>query len=1188
MGTVNIFLGGTGKHIAEDIQDNRDFFGQQISEPIAFDLDAATRSGVNLRGFVHPSQSTIDDVRTIAGEWAKKDTGPAIGPAESATKPGPRVAPEHSILVGVGKGIAANPSPTAGLYALRGHGLTVFSALFDPGLATAGAGDGNRLRAHIRNTVVSETYNGGAPRINLITSTAGGTGAGTVVPLALWLRGEYRESPLTLVAVTPDAFETVLRGSPNLEELAAKGRSGTYALFRELSFLQEVDPQARFSARRLPATASGLEYTPGQKLFDRIYWFGGRGATRPSDAFEEAGALIRILSSDDTADELRGKSGAHPLQSVGAVTAIEYPRLRLQRKLVSRVLVAAYDRLRSPRWTYEGGDATERAVSLLDHVAAGTTRRLGAWLYGQRNASLALNAPHSSLTSTAARTLATSIHDEAGVEDYAAVDRGTRIRGGNYDAGESGWRAYVAELTDGLRRAAQRNQQKLQSAIPALRAAEEEAFALWLRDTVFGDDGWLSGEAGNGSRPDGIVDVRSRLERLENDARELEERVGQDNYVGGRTISELDAEIEARTNKLAKPDNVLVKPSAVQRLFAVGAAVAVALVGGLALRSVWEGISRFGEFGGTSVSEILVWVGVTLATVAAYRVVTWALLRSRADEAKLSTRRHNAEDQLFGAFRERDLVRALRWLHLELSGPGDKAAFFRELRHQLESVRAVVDDLDDLYEGLRDQAAAEVAQAASSPAHVRATVGDSLEEDQGVATGIVPEITSRLHVDATLSPDHRVRSLAVRLDPFDTDEDRVTPAQADVRTLLAAIDPDRVAGRVEENEVANRWKGALWELVNWKLGEDLPETFDDALKRYDGGGDETAATRALAAKLNTLNLPRPPSVELRVAASDPVFRQLYAGGDAIRARFTAALNDPTLDPAVRSELGKYALDSRVVGSLGEQLIFFDLWADDGGQPWAPHVISNAAVAEPALRTYYGAANAPMEATARDACFTVIPELLAATKVELGGNVRPLAPAVTARLLGSDLDVQGPTYAELFYLLRARGHLVFDIEGAGPEARRVVRLDLDGGRPMGLVEHAPGDIGDTRFFDAARGKVIAFDSFCDFMRFDGTPLIAGQGARSPYGNARLLNAEWAGDPRRVARLQRAAIIQWYEGDIDADCEAMIRELEVDLHQMQGESEDGREARRSWEQAMRRLLDGDERRRIRRTLLTASNR
>ena len=1176
MGTVNIFLGGTGKHIAEDIQDSRDFYGLSISEPVAFDLDGETRAGVDLRGFVHPEQGTINSVGDVARGWARREPGSELGPAADAVKPGPRCSPEHSVLVAVGKGIAANPAPTAGLYALRGHGLSVFSALFDPRLAIAGAGDGHKLRTLIADRVREARNEGGDLRVNLVTSTAGGTGAGTVIPLALWLREQYPNAILSLLAVTPTAFASVLRGNPNSDELAAKGRSGTYAMFRELSFLQEVDPEAVFSDRALPATDKGLAYAPGRRLFDRVYWFGGREGNQPSDAFEEAGALLRILSSDNTAEELRGRTGAHPLMSVGAVTAIEYPRLRLQRKLVSRVLVAAYERLRAARPTFVGGASVARETSLLDYVGAGTGRGLGAWFSDQRHAALALDADHAPLGEAAAATLAGRVQAEAGVQTYGSVNRGARIRGSNYDADDAGWKAYQAELLAGLDRVAQSNQRGLESAIPRMRAGEEAAFAEWLRDRVFGE--WLSGDGGDGESPHGVEDVRALLDRIERDARELETRVGRDGFVPGDTLNEAEDRLNTCKNKLDKPDAVHVGLKWWQRL--IGWGVAAGAFAAVVLAPPWDNVSRFGEFGGTSLSEILVWAGGGALAILAFMIVRWLSLRSV--ESSLQQRRKDAEDRLFDAYGERDRVRALRWLHQELCGRDGGTAFFRELRGQVESVTAAVNEIDRLYDGLRAQAAAEVARAASNPDHVRATVGDCLDQDQGIAGPIVPEIAKRLRVDADLDPNHRVCALAVRLDRLDGDEDQVVPASAAVGDVLDALNPDRGADNVVATDVANRWKDALWGLVNWKLGESLPPTFDVALQRCEGGEDK--ATSALVDRLNRIDFPRRASADLRGSASEPVFRQLYAGSADIRARFNAALQHPGLDSSKRNALMQYA-PGQNVGALGEQIVFLDLWADKDGQPWAPLVISNAIEADAAFRTYYGAdPGAPPRASADQACFTVLPELLAATKLELGGSVQPLAPAVVARLLGSDLDTQGPTYAELFYLLRARERIVHDRQGSAEKASTVVRLDLDDREPIGLVEYAIGGLADPRFGDG-RDHVVVFDAFCDFMRFDGTPVVPGQEDAQPFTRATLRKVEWANEPRRVAQLQRAAVLQWYEGDVDDDCDGMVRLLEADLQDMK----DGdRGVRDSWDRAMRRLLDGDERRRIRRTWLRASNR
>ena len=746
-------------------------------------------------------------------------------------------------------------------------------------------------------------------------------------------------------------------------------------------------------------------------------------------------------------------------------------------------------------------NAPAQGVTLLDYTGANSTRNLGAWFHDQRNYSLALPSPAPS-SQAAVNDLINRIHSQAGIDNYNAVLKGTNIPGQNYDASNSEWIGYCKQVTDGLKDVSGRNERKLHDTIVTMRTGEEQAFGGWLRETVFGDTGWLSGEAGTGRRPDGIEDVVPRLDELDQNARDLESRVAADGFLGGDTVDDLDKRINALTDKFEKPDEIKVQPSGLQRALALGAAAIVGL-GGLALQPVWESISSFGAFGDTSVSELLVWLGVIFTAVLAHRIVTWASLRKRREEASLQRRRQAAEESLFTAYRLRERVRARQGLLRELRGSGPKQAFFRELREQIESVRSEVNDLDALYRGLHDQAAAVVSQADSNPAHVLGTVGDCLDDEQSVDSPLVAEITQRLRVDATLGSNHRIRSVNLRLQPLAMDDGgRVQGVSVSVRDVLAAItsDNDTDGISVRERESENRWRDAVWNLVNWKLGTTLPDTFEDALL-HCAGGDATAAAADLAVTLSGVSFPRRPSVDLQVPATVPVFRQMYAGSLGILAALNTSLQNTNLDRLKAREIAQYARTAKVVSSLGEQIVFLDLWADDGGRPWAPWVISNAVEAKSAHDTYYGLTDAPDSATAKGNCFTVLPELLAATKLELGGLTKPLEPAVTARLLGSDLDQDGPTYAELFYLLRARNQLVFEREGNRENAKIVVNLKVGAGDSLPLAEFPVSGVTDSRF-GRGRERIVAFDAFCEFMRFDGRPIEADAAAQTLFQNATL--------------------------------------------------------------------------------------
>ena len=83
MGAVNIFLGGTGKYIAADIESQIRFFGLNISDPVAFDLDGSSPiPGTPLRGLIGADPGTDEAVMQRASEWAATASGDGVGPAE--------------------------------------------------------------------------------------------------------------------------------------------------------------------------------------------------------------------------------------------------------------------------------------------------------------------------------------------------------------------------------------------------------------------------------------------------------------------------------------------------------------------------------------------------------------------------------------------------------------------------------------------------------------------------------------------------------------------------------------------------------------------------------------------------------------------------------------------------------------------------------------------------------------------------------------------------------------------------------------------------------------------------------------------------------------------------------------------------------------------------------------------------
>ena len=1171
MGAVNIFLGGTGKSIAEDIQDSKDFYGLPIGDPVAFDLNATVKPGVKLDGFVPADAAITGDVTALVDDWVTRDPGPALGPG--AGKPGPQLAPEHSVLVSVGEGVKAAPAPAAGLFALRAHGLAVFSVLFDDKTALAGAGSGNALRQIVDAGVKAQTIGGAPPRINIVTSTAGGTGAGMAIPLALWLKQRYPDSPLNLLAVTASAFGETLNAHP---ELRAKGLSGTYAMLREISYFRDADPRTVFAERRLPVIGHGLPYRPGSEPFDRVYWFGGRHLAASADAFREAEPLLRVLSWDDTADDLRAETGAHPDKWIGAVTAIEYPKLRLQRRTVSRVLEDAYRSLREPPAAL--GGATPPNVSLLGYVGGGAAGRpLGAWFHSKRHGAMAPTA--AGVGAGDADDLSRAVRAAAGLRDYDGVPHGTDIPGDNYESDEKGWQLYVNKVASGLQDAASHNQEQLRKIVATLRQAEEDAFRSWLRGTAYED--WLS--ATGGGEPRSTGEALEWLGILEDGASGYAKMFGDADLFPVGSVDDANAGVQLREEKFEKPDPRDATANARDRVLSLAAAAAAGVLGTFVAEPVAEAVPEFA--GG--LSRLLPWAAVVLGAFAARRIALGLMLRGRAAAAKESAVRKAAELALFAAHRERDRVRALRWLHEELRGEGAKkgASFFEALRQRIVAVRSEVQCLDDVYAGLQDRAAGEKAKVDRQPAHVHGEVGDCLSHDVDAAAlsaKIGPEVRRRVAVESASAAGLRLCLRHVSPgEPFE-------PAVEDVGDLRQALEAKALVGYPDAAKALARWERAAEEVVNWKLDTALPADFEAALLHCADGGED-AALNSLVTKLQNLDLPRSPSVALGGAAGEPGHRRLYAGSAGILARLNAATS--ALGGAKAAMIDEYRkTPPQVVGSLGEQIVFLDLWADLGAErPWAPKAIGNAReiVEQPsgAMRTHYGLRpEVPAEWTALERAFTVVPELLAATKIEIGaGPIEPLAHAVAARLLGCDLDMRGPTYAELFYLLRHRGLLRSRDEGAGPAASTVTEIGDGDGAAMPLVSRPKGNVAGDTAFGAGRAAVIDFDAFVEFMRYGGTALMAGEGAGfRPFATARPHVDEWATDSARTAELQHMAVQQWYAGDVDGDAEAMLAVLEGDLAAM---ANGDAAVRSSWERAMRRLLAGKERKEIR-SILAAS--
>ena len=1165
MGAVNIFLGGTGKAVAQDLQDSLDFYGLDIGSPIAFDLDAEMGDGIALE-LIAPGPDLAEGVRELARAWNARHPGRALEPPP-AGPPGPQLRPENALLAEIGNGVISSPRPSAGLYALRAHGLCVFSLLFDDEQAIAGAGAGVALRRAIAERAAAAARSGGELRINITTSTAGGTGAGTFLPLALWLRQQYPVASINLIAVTPSAFESVLDGDPILRERAVKGRSGTYAILRELSYLgASLGADDHVTPRRIPVTGGdGVPYRPGDSPFDRVFWFGGRRGNTPADAFEEAGELVRLLSHDASALIIAGQTGGAPMQHIGAATAIEYPKLRYQRRIISAVLQRAYRELSEGAPGYPGQADMDYSVFQYTAASDGERGPLGQWFEEHRYG--ALGDSGGIIEAGATETLIDGLLDaaDAGAPYNAAVPHGTSVQGANYHGARQQWQSYTGHVSAALEAESTRRQPALAVVVRAARAGEARDFGQWLLSEA---DRSLGGA---GSAPVPARALSEAVERIERRALALSERFAADIHPSGRTLQEADRAITDARDRFDAPPPLSVWVSMVRR----GLGVAAGLLAFTPLAAI-SGLLAGHQAGPLPLRPVAVALAFLIGFVA-FRAAAAQLARPARQAASLPERRRMEERALFAAYAERDRARSWQWMLREIRGLGDNLPLFTEFRQQAESLREQVDRLADVYDSLEAKASADASKASRPPSHVAEEVGKTLVEDPAIAQAAARALHRRIRIRVDATPASRAIDIRMRIAPDDdSEEGRFNPALVSAEKVLHARSGQPEGGLDAAVRDDREWRDSAWSLVNWQLGQSLPDDFADALRHPDLS--EEAAAASLAVMIGALHLPREPSLLLRgVAASAPSARRVYVGTNAIEGLYNQATR------AERRVLDDYG-PSEVIPALGEQIVFLDLWADPGNVSWAPGVVGHSDDARRSRDTYYGAGGDPPSATAEGECFTVLPELLAATKLELGGEVKPLPMPVVARLHGSDIDTAGPTYAELYYLLRSRGWIATATSGLSTSSRRRAHVARPGEPGLGLAEWPLGAYANETW-GAGRGHLVVFDAFSEFLSFDGRPIVNGDEEHGIGVQSRVHRDEWARahDRGEIVPLQRDVVRQWYTGDTEADAEAMLRALQEDLDLMANADPAIADA---WARVMTRLIADPRRLDIRRQHLAAN--
>lgn len=1190
MRVVNIFLGGSGKYVAEELKGTKSYYNVDLPGSIAFDVDAsATHSGIfNLNEELSTVDSTFPDYAkdTVAEAWYKIDAGAGIEPAPASA--GPITRPEKAVMRRIGRDTRELKDPGDGLWGVRAPGLLAFDAFLAPdSTGTTARQRANRFRERLETVLVMANQGGAEVRVNIFASTAGGTGAGTFLPFALFIRQTLPNIPkkISLVLIVSSAFdrEPVDRGR-NLLEMQTKGRSGTFAILRELQLLHKADPQMRLPEREFPLASGPLRYQLGGKVFDSVYWIGRRQTdedARKFVAYEEASRVAQALSNDQVVDLLAAGAAAQYSQRLlpSAVTA-DYPKLRIARRLSSRLVEAVLKRLKgSP-------SDTPANVALADYGGA-TPDLLGSFIAKEKDRAL-----HKSVGGDGTVPVASMdsliepfTHDEVrGKLGFRNVQTGAaRVQGG-YAAGETAWNSYGHGLASDLDAERDKNKSNVAQRIVVKVSEEAVQFTNWLNRGVIDSllnpqeeqaDGAADGTARTAvvaQAPASVRTVRLTMDAIERELtavksffsakQGVKQRVPNNTHTRFQTAAEIENKIQTQQNLLFNPARQKGRGlSFVQWLLLLVGAAAVWFVAWLALGALTDGIVR---------------LSLSVVAGAAFGFVLHRWLAGR--ERSLPELRRDAERKLFGLYD--DLLYAQTGHEVfaavqEYFVPAAEAA--------IAAGRERLAELEKVYDALLDRATARLKILEGEPKHSVDQVAVTAQVPQARQIEMQQRLLHLVRVPAVYGVNlNDLRLRVVGIPP-------AQPAQASVKAMADAAGEDEGAstGQTQGGMELDAMDTALDDMATSMLGDYLPADLAAAIEA-EVGATPAAQTQRVANMLQRLmhllqnGIPAPgvdrrqPSVDAAGMGAATV-RYILVPNQTIAGLVTAAV-DPEgryLNDSVRTEVTQYLIRDEqsykplIVPQIGQSIMALSIWVPNPETIWAGDQIGGTPEGSRAMRTFYGLVLEAKEDAfqcQRTRNFHILPELAAASAIELGSNIiRPLHPVVISRLLGSDPDVAGPTMIELFYLLRSRGYLTWQTVVDEKTARqdRVYELKLHDRAPIPLLSHPQMQVpepGDP--FGASRWIINWFDAFHDFLLYDGHPLAYkpdGTLDDSRFvqivGNTTLQVESWA----RLGRVslgdaQRAIVQEWrrvgLKGQIDVECEGMRKQAEDDANAMGG--------------------------------------
>ncbi|HCU73501.1 MAG TPA: hypothetical protein DGO43_06790, partial [Chloroflexi bacterium] len=836
MGVVNLFIGGSGKYVAETLQGLQAHYELPLPPTVAFDLNAVdTQTGSFALDNLHSPHP--DFAGAAQGEVAPKwqSLQPGLMPDPQTQMPGPKLRPETQLMQKIGGQVTFGQAPDFGLWGMRAHGLLAFAAFLRPDAPASEMGKQQEFKHFLTEVFQESAADGSAVTINMVASTAGGTGAGMFLPFAWWLKRcfpDVTNPRINLFLVTPSAFDNLsLSGAP-MVSMRTKARTGTFAIFKELQLMEHADI-SEFPAGAFPINtgtgAKHLEYRLGDNIFNRTFWMGRRSQDNQAENFEayaETELLVRILGDASAANEVNAFTGDEQQHRLlPSVVTIDYPRLQIARRESSRIAEQALEYLR----TGEGVLPPQAGHRFFDFPAQDPSA-FGTFIQDNK---LKIFAPNQSGESpVAAQDLENLVGRlVAGVDAdqlFRNVLRGSQRNQSGYLAPAADWAAYCEGLCQDLNAESQGINKKLSVSIDASLQAEAATFRKFLVDFT---KEFL--DPGDGARPFPISVLREQKKEITQDLAKVTKFFSGDfrarlpSVLAARprfaTQQTLEDRITRQEGRLRNPPRPF-EPGGLSKWRWV-ALFFVSLMGGVG-PYVWANWGQQLAWPLTSTDGLGWW---TVVVPIVLTVGMFVLLRR--GKTKLEQLRRKEEGTLFRLYQDSAYAHVVHTLWAQVG-----ESFGAQAVSALATLDERVGELDEVYRTLFTRAQARATQVTKPSPQTVASIGLGSSVPQNQMAPLRDRLLDGVRVDLAKANDDTIVNfvLHVKGQADNPTKGNVKNIADDVQKADAAAAQTDQVGQTTGMRDLKDLDAAIDQKSTNECAEFLPQTFQAALSNEGG------------------------------------------------------------------------------------------------------------------------------------------------------------------------------------------------------------------------------------------------------------------------------------------------------------------------------------------------------------------